>query len=75
MVIANDNTVAKETKVFQLFLLRTPDLDQRITIINSPPGILYLQDDDGIVTLLKMIYNSFLYSGLYRIQLFNLHSN
>ena len=52
--ITNDNTVAEENKVFQLFLLRTPDLDQRITVLNSPPGMLFLQDDDGIVRLFKM---------------------
>ena len=50
VVITNDN-IAEENKnkVFQLFLLRTPDLDQRITVLNSPPGMLFLQDDDGIV--------------------------
>ena len=53
--ITNDNTVGKEIKVFQLFLLRTPDLDERITILNSPPGMLFIQDDDGIVRLFKMI--------------------
>ena len=45
-----DDNIAEETKVFQLFLLRTADLDQSITILNSPPGILFLQDDDGIVS-------------------------
>ena len=54
MEITNDNIVAEENKVFQLFLLRTPDLDQRITILNSPPGMVFLQDDDGIVRLFKM---------------------
>ena len=52
MAITNDN-IAEENKnkVFQLFLLRTPDLDQRITILNSSSGMLFLQDDDGIVRL------------------------
>ena len=48
MAITNDN-IAEENKVFQLLLLRTSDLDQRITVLNSPPGMLFLQDDDGIV--------------------------
>ena len=50
MAITNDN-IAEENKnkFFQLFLLITPDLDQRITVLNSPPGMLFLQDDDGIV--------------------------
>ena len=51
VAITNEN-IAEENKnkVFQLFLLRTPDLDQRITILNSPPGMLIIQDDDdGIV--------------------------
>ena len=55
MVITNDNIAAEENEVFQLFLLRTRYLDQRITILNSPPGMLIIQDDDGIVRLLKMI--------------------
>ena len=52
VAITNDN-IAEENKnkVFQLFLLRTPDLDQRITVLNSLPGMLFLQDDDGIVRL------------------------
>ena len=52
MAITNDN-IAEENKnkVFQLFLLSTPDLDQRITVLNSSSGMLFLQDDDGIVRL------------------------
>ena len=52
MAITNDN-IAEENKnkVFQLFLLRTTDLDQRITILNSSSEMVFLQDDDGIVRL------------------------
>ena len=63
VAITNDN-IAEENKVFDLFLLRTPDLNQRITILNSPPRMLSLQDDDddddGIVRLFKMLLILFL---------------
>ena len=60
VAITNDN-IAEENKVFDLFLLRTPDLNHRITILNSPPRMLFLQDDDdGIVRLFKMLLILFL---------------
>ena len=55
VAITNDN-IAEENKVFDLLLLRTPDLGQRITMLNLPPVKLFLQDDDdGIVRLFKMV--------------------
>ena len=56
VAITNDN-IAEENKVFDLFLLRTPGLNQRIKILNSPPRMLFLQDDDddGIVRFFKML--------------------
>ena len=47
MVINNDD-IAEKNKVFQIYLSRTPGLDGQITILNSPPGSLFLQDNDGI---------------------------
>ena len=45
--ITNDK-IAEEEKVFQLFLSRTTDLDRRIKILNTLPGRLFLEDDDGM---------------------------